>query len=96
MSANLQTQGIKNCSNGIPLAHNNLPWEEPISIEDLDVQALFVCILKMGGPVGGPGLPGLSSTKCRPGRPGPQLDPPILRMRTRMSLGPGPPGAEWK
>ena len=62
----------------------------------MEVQALdplLVRILKMGGPVGGPGPPGLSSTKCRPRGPGPPTGPPILRMRTRRGPRPGPP---WK
>ena len=72
------------------------PPIEPISIEGLDVQALLVRILKMGGPVGGPSPLGLSSTKCRLGGPGPSTGPPILRMQTRRGPGPGPLGAQWK
>ena len=51
---------------------------------------LLIRILKMGGPVGGPGPPGLHFVEERLGGPGPQPDP-ILRMRTRRGPGPGPP-----
>ena len=45
---------------------------EQVSMEVVDLDPLLVRILKMGGP----GPPGLSSTKCRPGGPGPPPGPP--------------------
>ena len=51
-------------------------------MEVLDLDPLLSSFSKWGSGWG-PGPPGLSSTKCRPGGPGPPPGPPILRMRTR-------------
>ena len=62
-----------------------------MEVQDLD--PLLVRILKMGGPGGGPGPPGLSTTKCRPGGLGPPPGPPHFENADKEGPGPGPP---WK
>ena len=54
-----------------------------VSMEVQDLDPSLSVFSKWGGPGGGPGHPGLSTTKCRPGGPGPPPRPPLLRMWTR-------------
>ena len=79
-------------------AHNACGSQlEPVSIEGLDVQVLFVHILKIGGV-----RLGVQALQVSPSQNAdlegldPQPDLPILRMRTRRGPGLGPPGAQWK